>query len=250
MSTFISATLEGFALVISPCVLSILPLILSSSVQGSKVKLIGILTGLFGSFILFSLLLGNFVRSLGFSDQLVKLFAMAFIVLSCFFMLSSRLNDFLYRLLQPLASAGQKLNLVIAEKTRMTSFVGGILMGICLGLIWTPCIGPILGAALTQAASQVSIADNITVMLFFALGASIPISLIVSGGRFLIGQVQFLQQNALFLRRALAMVIMVSIVVTNYSLLDQATKDWKNFALYHGTPESANTIRVGCNIDL
>src|SRR2546422_6501308 len=53
-------------------------------------------------------------------------------------------------------------------------YVGSALVGITFGAAWTPCIGPILGAILTLAAAQASIAHGAALLSAYALGLAVP----------------------------------------------------------------------------
>jgi cytochrome c-type biogenesis protein len=53
-------------------------------------------------------------------------------------------------------------------------YLGSALVGVTFGAAWTPCIGPILGAILTLAAAEASLARGTVLLAFYALGLAIP----------------------------------------------------------------------------
>ena len=53
-------------------------------------------------------------------------------------------------------------------------YVGSAFVGVTFGAAWTPCIGPILGAILTLAATQASLAQGTALLGVYALGLAIP----------------------------------------------------------------------------
>jgi cytochrome c-type biogenesis protein len=53
-------------------------------------------------------------------------------------------------------------------------FAGSALVGVTFGAAWTPCIGPILGAILTLAAAQASVAHGSALLAVYSLGLAIP----------------------------------------------------------------------------
>jgi cytochrome c-type biogenesis protein len=53
-------------------------------------------------------------------------------------------------------------------------YLGSLLVGVTFGAAWTPCIGPILGAILTLAAAEASLAHGTVLLAFYALGLAIP----------------------------------------------------------------------------
>ena len=53
-------------------------------------------------------------------------------------------------------------------------YLGSAFVGVTFGAAWTPCIGPILGAILTLAATQASVVHGTTLLAAYALGLAIP----------------------------------------------------------------------------
>ncbi len=53
-------------------------------------------------------------------------------------------------------------------------YAGTVLVGVAFGAGWTPCIGPILGAILTYAGTQASLAQGVVLLLFYSLGLAVP----------------------------------------------------------------------------
>lgn len=53
-------------------------------------------------------------------------------------------------------------------------YLGSAFVGVAFGAAWTPCIGPILGAILTLAAAQASVAQGTFLLFVYALGLAIP----------------------------------------------------------------------------
>ncbi len=53
-------------------------------------------------------------------------------------------------------------------------YFGSVLVGVAFGAGWTPCIGPILGAILTYAGTQGSVAQGMTLLLSYSLGLAVP----------------------------------------------------------------------------
>jgi cytochrome c biogenesis protein CcdA len=64
-----------------------------------------------------------------------------------------------------------------------TGLVGEAAAGALLGLAWSPCIGPTLGAAIGLAAQGESLAYAAMIMAMFALGASTIVLALAYGAR-------------------------------------------------------------------
>jgi len=52
---------------------------------------------------------------------------------------------------------------------------GQFLLGLLLGVVWSPCVGPTLGVAITLASQGEALAQVASVMLVFSLGAGLPL---------------------------------------------------------------------------
>lgn len=76
-----------------------------------------------------------------------------------------------------------------------TDFVSGIPVGASLGLLWTPCVGPILASVITLAATSQVNGGAVLITLAYALGTAIPMLAITFGGRQLLARIPGLFQN-------------------------------------------------------
>jgi len=89
---------------------------------------------------------------------------------------------------------------------------GGLLMGMSLGLVWSPCVGPIMASVVTLAASEALTVQALIVTLAYTLGTAIPMLAIIYGGRKAFGSVPWLKKNSRKLQRGFA-VIMILLAV-------------------------------------
>ena len=53
-------------------------------------------------------------------------------------------------------------------------YVGTVAVGVAFGAGWTPCIGPVLGAIMTMAASQEHLATGMLLLFVYSMGLAIP----------------------------------------------------------------------------
>lgn len=216
MINIAAAFLEGFLLVISPCVLSILPIIFSGSMNNEeKWRPAGIIFGLMFSFIFFSLFLGQIFVVFGIRPEILKFIAsgliLVFGLLMVFPILANQfafLNNFFTKTGHSLAQEANKFS-------QLNGLVGGLIIGLSLGLIWTPCIGPLIGSALAQASSQSNLVENFAIILSFCLGIACPLLLFLMLSRNLIMQVNFLKQNGKKLQQIFGSVIVFSVLMTS-----------------------------------
>jgi cytochrome c biogenesis protein CcdA/thiol-disulfide isomerase/thioredoxin len=203
----ILAFAEGIALILSPCILPILPLILSSSLEGGKNRPFGIIVGFVLAFSMFALASRQLVSALGIDPAIIQ---MGSLILLAFFgltLLSNRLSDKFQNLTAGIANIGG-----LQSKTgHKNGFFSGIIIGGLIGLIWTPCAGPILAAVLVQVILQESHFSSIFIVLSFAFGASLPMLIIALTGRKVLNKMTFLYTHAHLIRKIFGVIILISV---------------------------------------
>jgi len=186
------AFLAGIFTVMSPCILPILPVVLSAGISKGKFRPIGIIIGLILSFTFFTLSLTAIVHATGLSANALRYAAIALIALFGLVMIFPRLSEWFAKLTSPIANTGQNLQ----QTDHGNGFRSGLIFGIALGLLWTPCAGPILAAIITLAATQTWTLSTILLTLSYSIGAGIPLFLIAYGGGKIIQSSKFLSEHA------------------------------------------------------
>ena len=164
----------GVLSVLSPCVLPLLPLVLGPAAAAHRLGLPALAAGLVASFVG----VGLFVATIGFSVGLDgEVFRDASAVLLA--ALGAVLLSDALRLRFALATGGVSNfgNRMIARVTP-EGLGGQFLLGLLLGAVWSPCVGPTLGAASLLAAQGRDIASVAAVMAAFGLGTVVPLLLI------------------------------------------------------------------------
>ena len=162
------AFLAGIATVLSPCILPVLPAILSVSTR----RPLPVILGLLASFTFFTLALTSIVHLFGVSATLLRLFAIFIIGFFGIVMLIPFLSNKFAQKTSFIADAGTKLQ-----------GSSGFLVGVALGLVWTPCAGPILAAITTLVATQKITWMVVFMTIAYAIGAGIPLLMIAYGGK-------------------------------------------------------------------
>jgi cytochrome c biogenesis protein CcdA len=94
-------------------------------------------------------------------------------------MLIPALNEPFTRLMTPLASGADGLS----RRINATSLGGSFLLGGVLGLVWSPCSGPLLISALTLVASEGGALRGALILGAFGLGAAIPLMIAAYASR-------------------------------------------------------------------
>ena len=171
--------LAGVITVLSPCILPILPIILTSSIGGQntgKARPVGVVTGFILSFTFFTLFLSTIVRVSGIPADTLRLFSV--LVIAGFGI--SLLIPAFQLLVERLFS---KLSGLMPNNQNRKGFGGGLLIGLSIGLLWTPCVGPILASVISLALTGTVTFDAFLITLSYSLGTAIPMFLIMLGGQ-------------------------------------------------------------------
>lgn len=210
---YVLAFLEGFALIISPCILPILPVILSGSIQGGKKRPFGIIIGFVVVFVLFTFFSRKLVAIFGIDLNIIRNISLALLFMFGIVMLSNYLTDKFDLLTQRLANVGSSLKIFNEPNS---GFSSGILFGSLIGIIWTPCAGPILAAVILQTILQKTDLSSFITVLFFGIGVSIPMLIITIFGNTITTKFSFFKTHAISLRRLLGYIIIASVVYMIY----------------------------------
>jgi cytochrome c-type biogenesis protein len=162
----IASFVAGVVSILSPCVLPLLPVILAYSADQSKFRPFAIVVGLSFTFIIMGIAASAFGAIFQTYIQFFRILAELLIIIFGLAMLTD------YDLFGMFAQYTGNLHV---EKK---GIFGGLLVGASLGIVWIPCVGPILGAILMGVAIEGNIVYGATHLLIYSIGFAIPMLLI------------------------------------------------------------------------
>src|SRR5215831_19635891 len=178
MLDLIFALLAGILTIAAPCTLPVLPILLGASIgRAGRLRPAMIALGFVLSFPATALLLGAITRLFDFDPNVLRsaaailLLGFGLLVLwpKPFEWLAIRLNGW--------------LDLGSTQPTQNEGALSGLMLGTTLGLVWTPCAGPVLGSILTLVATSKNLAWASTLLIAYAIGAALPMLAIAYGGQ-------------------------------------------------------------------
>jgi len=199
------AFLAGVVTILSPCILPILPIVLSSSVVGGKKRPLGVVTGFVLSFAFFTLFLTSIVSRFAISASSLRVFSVVVILL---FGLSLVLPGF-QKLIEKLFA---KLSNLTPKTKNNDGFSGGILVGVSIGLLWTPCVGPILASVISLALTGTVTGTAFLITIAYSLGTALPMLAIVYGGRNLLNKVPWLTKNTVKIQKIFGILMIITAI--------------------------------------
>jgi len=185
------AFLAGVITVLSPCILPILPIILTSSIGGvhtGRSRPLGVVIGFILSFTFFTLFLSTLVRISGIPAETMRFVSVFVIAGFGVSLLIPQFQVLIERLFSKLAGH-------MPSSQGRTGFGGGLLIGLSVGLLWTPCVGPILASVISLAITGTVTFDAFLITLAYSLGTAIPMFLIMLGGQKALRRVPWLLTN-------------------------------------------------------
>jgi cytochrome c-type biogenesis protein len=167
----------GALSILSPCVLPLVPVLLAGAVNAHRRGPWALGLGLAISFAL----VGVALAAAGAAVDPDVLRTAGGIVLAAFgaVLLVPALSNLFARTAGALSNSGHRL----LARITLDGLPGQFLVGALLGLVWSPCVGPTLGAATTLASQGKDLAQISLLMLLFGLGAAAPLILLGSVSR-------------------------------------------------------------------
>jgi cytochrome c biogenesis protein CcdA/thiol-disulfide isomerase/thioredoxin len=166
------ALIAGAGTAISPCVLPILPALLSAGATGGRRRPLGIVLGLAVTFTITIVGLAEVVDGVGLGDGSLRSLAVVVLLGFGVLLLVPALADRLEALLSPLIRLG--------PKTGGDGFFSGLAVGAALGFVYAPCAGPILAAVISVSAAS---GETVAVAIAYALGSALALLALSLVGR-------------------------------------------------------------------
>ena len=168
------ALLAGLLSTLSPCVLPLIPIVIGTALGEHRFGPVALAAGLAVSFVIIGLFVATIGFAAGLDQDLFRSFAAGLMILVGGVLLMPCLQLRLAAVAGPVGNWAQ----AYAGGFSTAGLGGQFAVGIMLGAVWSPCVGPTLGAASVLAAR----AENLTIvaltMFMFGVGAALPLLVI------------------------------------------------------------------------
>jgi cytochrome c-type biogenesis protein len=166
--------LAGVLSTLSPCVLPLLPLVVGSALAAHPAGAMMLAAGLALSFTIIGLFVATIGFAIGLDGDLFRAISAVLLMLIGLVLLSGALQARFALATGGLGKAGNRLLVRLSPH----GLGGQFIVGAVLGAVWSPCVGPTLGAASVLAAQSRDLPAVAVVMLAFGLGAATPLLLV------------------------------------------------------------------------
>lgn len=203
--------LAGIVTIMKPCCLPLVPVIFSGS-AGHRLRPLAIVSGLTLSFTTMGVLVSAFGASFaGFTDSLRSI-AILFIIGMGAVLFDEDINMEFMKLTGSITQ-GLRRNFSFLDKYSSNmpegSLLGGFFLGMSLGVLWIPCVGPILGAVLAFVASVGNTSYGAWMLFVYSVGMSLPMLSIAYYGKKVTNRYQWFSRNGELLKKLSGLVLIV-----------------------------------------
>jgi len=172
LTSYLLAFGAGVLSTLSPCVVPILPIILTTAFNQHRFGAIALAFGLALSFAIIGTTLASVGASIGITQGGFRFVAAIIMGIIGVVLLSKKLQDYFARSISGVGGLGNSL----LSRVTINGLFGQFVIGLLLGLIWSPCVGPTLGAVITLASQGTHLSSIALMMGVFGLGAGLPLA--------------------------------------------------------------------------
>jgi cytochrome c biogenesis protein CcdA/thiol-disulfide isomerase/thioredoxin len=224
------AVLAGAGTALSPCVLPVLPALLSAGGVGGRRRPLGIVLGLSITFTVTIVGVAQVVDGVGLGSDPLRDVAIVVLLVFGAALIVPQLADRIEAPLSRLARFG--------PRTRGDGFWSGMLVGGALGFVYTPCASPILAAVISVSAAS---GKTVVIALAYALGSAVVLLALTLGGRRLFERIRRAGRGPA-LQRALGAIM----VVTAIAIATNLDVNFDQFVAQH-IPDVNLTASLECS---
>jgi cytochrome c-type biogenesis protein len=221
MFNLVLALLAGVVTIAAPCTLPVLPILLGASVgRTGKARPAMIALGFVLSFSATALLLSAVTAIFDFDPNVLRTAAAVLLLGFGLLMIWPVPFEWLSIRLGALTSGGSA-----SKSVSRPGNIGGFVLGTTLGLVWTPCAGPVLGSILTIIATSNDAEWASLLLVVYAVGAAIPMLAIAYGGQAVTTRVRSVARISPTLQQGFGVVV-IAFAIASYFQYDTLIVAW------------------------
>ena len=169
-TTYGVSLLAGILTTLSPCVLPLIPILMGSAASTHRFGPFALVGGLMLTFTVIGVALGSLGAFIGLDPDTLRMVGAVLLILFGAVLVSNVLQERFSAVVSRLGVGQDSL-----ARFNLNGLHGQFLLGMLLGIVWSPCVGPTMGVAVTLASQGKALAQVAAVMLLFSLGAALPL---------------------------------------------------------------------------
>ncbi|PWB56466.1 MAG: cytochrome C biogenesis protein CcdA [Candidatus Methanoperedenaceae archaeon] len=200
--------LAGVVTIMKPCCLPLVPIIFSGS-GGHKLRPLAIVSGLTVSFTTMGVLVSAFGATFGAYTDYLRNIAILFIISMGLVLFDEDVNMEFMKISGSITQRLRGIGFFNKFSSRMPqgSLMSGFFLGMSLGILWIPCVGPILGAVLALVASVGNMTYGASMLFVYSIGMSLPMLSIAYYGKKITGRYKWFSRNGELLKKLSGLVL-------------------------------------------
>lgn len=214
--------LAGVLSTLSPCVLPILPILLGSATNAHPRAPLALAGGLALSYAVIGTLIAWLGAAVGLDTAIFRNIGAAILGSFGLVLMSSSLQERFALATSSIGNAGNNF----ITKINLSGLGGQFAIGLALGVVWSPCVGPTLGAAIVLASQGAHLPQVVFLMGLFGIGAALPVVILAYVSRTAMMKVRGQLMQAGKTGKIVLGLIMVSVAVMILTGMDKHVEAW------------------------
>lgn len=214
--------LAGLLSTLSPCVLPIIPILLGSATNAHPRAPLALAGGLAISYAVIGTTLAWAGSALGIDTSIFRNFGAVILGLLGLVLISESLQQRFASVTSGIGEAGNNL----ISRVKLDGLEGQFAIGLVLGVVWSPCVGPTLGAAILLASQGAQLPQVALLMGIFGLGAALPVVALAYVSRSAMMKIRGRLMQAGKAGKTILGTIMIALAVMIFSGADKPLETW------------------------
>jgi cytochrome c biogenesis protein CcdA len=200
----------GVVTIMKPCCLPLVPVIFSGS-GGHRLRPLAIVSGLTVSFTTMGVLVSAFGATFGAYTDYLRNIAILFIISMGLVLFDEDVNMEFMKISGSITQRLRGIGFLNKFSSKMPegSLTGGFFLGMSLGVLWIPCVGPILGAVLALVASVGNMTYGASMLFVYSIGMSLPMLSIAYYGKKITNRYKWFSRNGELLKKLSGLVLIL-----------------------------------------
>ncbi len=212
MKLVLISFLAGIVSITSPCVFPLVPVILAGG-AGSRLRPVIIVMGMSITFTVMGVLTSIFREAMGSIAGELRIFGIILIILMGAVLVSERLNSYFVMYSTMLLN---KLRVPGFTSKQREGYLGALLLGLSLGIVWIPCVGPVLGPVLMLVTSDVVTGG--ASLFAYSIGLGIPMLAVAYLGKFFTSRVASVSKYNVYAKKIAGWVLIIAGIAFLFNL--------------------------------